>query len=65
MRTSSSQEEGASRKFSVMTKRFEGENGKVKSLHCIRVDDNFQPIQGSEFVLQADLALLARGLWLL
>ena len=61
MRTSSSQEEGASREFSVMTKRFEGENGKVKALHCIRVDDNFQPIQGSEFVLQADLALLAMG----
>ena len=61
MRTSSSQEEGASREFSVMTKRFEGQNGKVKALHCIRVDEKFQPIEGSEFVLPADLILLAMG----
>ena len=61
MRTSSSQEEGASREFSVMTQRFEGEDGKVKALHCIRVDENFQSIEGSEFVLRADLVLLAMG----
>jgi glutamate synthase (NADPH/NADH) small chain len=61
MRTSSSQEEGASREFSVMTQRFEGKNGKVEALHCIRVDKKFQPIEGSEFVLRADLALLAMG----
>jgi len=61
MRTSSSQEEGASREFSVMTQRFEGENGLVKALHCIRVDKKFQPIVGSEFELRADLALLAMG----
>ena len=61
MRTSSSQEEGAEREFSVMTQRFEGGNGQVKSLHCIKVDDKFQPIEGTEFVLKADLALLAMG----
>jgi glutamate synthase (NADPH/NADH) small chain len=61
MRTSSSQEEGASREFSVMTERFEGKNGKVKALNCIRVDEKFQPIEGSEFVLPADLILLAMG----
>ena len=61
MRISSSQEEGANREFSVMTQRFEGENGQVKALHCIRVDKKFQPIVGSEFELRADLALLAMG----
>jgi glutamate synthase (NADPH/NADH) small chain len=61
MRTSSSQEEGAGREFSVMTQRFEGTNDQVKALHCIRVDEKFQPVAGSEFVLRADLALLAMG----
>ncbi len=61
MRTSSSQEEGADREFSVMTQRFDGIDGQVKALHCIRVDEKFQPVAGSEFVLRADLALLAMG----
>ena len=61
MRTSSSQEEGAEREFSVMTQHFEGVDGQVKALHCIRVDEKFQPIKGTEFVLRADLALLAMG----
>ncbi|MDA0223816.1 MAG: glutamate synthase subunit beta [Proteobacteria bacterium] len=61
MRTSSSQEEGADREFAVMTQRFEGVDGKVKKLHCIHVDEKFQPIAGTEFVLRADLALLAMG----
>lgn len=61
MRTSSSQEEGAEREFSVMTQHFEGVDGQVKALHCIRVDEKFQPIEGTEFVLRADLALLAMG----
>ena len=61
LRTSSSQEEGAEREFSVMTKEFTGESGKVKKLHCIRVDDKMQPVKGSEFDLDADLVLLAMG----
>ena len=61
MRTSSSQEEGAGREFSVMTQKFDGVDGHVKSLHCIRVDENFKPIGGTEFVLKADLVLLAMG----
>lgn len=61
MRTSSSQEEGADREFAVMTQRFEGVGGTVKKLHCVRVDEKFQPIVGTEFVLRADLALLAMG----
>ncbi|MGI9366991.1 MAG: glutamate synthase subunit beta [Rhizobiaceae bacterium] len=61
MRTSSSQEEGADREFSVMTQHFEGSNGQVKKLHCIKVDEKFQPIEGTEFELKADLILLAMG----
>ncbi len=61
MRTSSSQEEGAEREFSVMTSRFEGENGQVKKIICTRVDEKFQPIEGTEFELKADLVLLAMG----
>jgi glutamate synthase (NADPH/NADH) small chain len=61
LRTSSSHEEGAEREFAVMTQRFTGENGAVKQLHCIRVDEKMQPIEGSEFTLDADLVLLAMG----
>jgi glutamate synthase (NADPH/NADH) small chain len=61
LRTSSSQEEGAEREFSVMTREFVGENGKVKKLRCIRVDEKMQPVKGSEFDLDADLVLLAMG----
>lgn len=61
MRTSSSQEEGAEREFSVMTDKFTGKNGSVSQLHCIRVDEKFSPIKGSEFYLKADLVLLAMG----
>ena len=61
MRTSSSQEEGAEREFAVLTQKFAGENGQVKKLHCVRVDDKFKPIAGTEFELEADLVLLAMG----
>jgi glutamate synthase (NADPH/NADH) small chain len=61
LRTSSSQEEGAEREFSVMTREFIGEGGKVKKLRCARVDEKMQPVKGSEFDLDADLVLLAMG----
>ena len=61
MRTSSSQEEGAERDFAVATVRFDGKDGKVKALHCARANEKFQPIPGTEFVLKADLVLLAMG----
>jgi glutamate synthase (NADPH/NADH) small chain len=60
-RTSSSQQEGADRDFSVVTKSFSGENGEVKKLHCVRVDGKMQSIAGTEFELKADLVLLAMG----
>jgi len=61
LRTSHAHEEGAMRDFAVMTQKFSGENGVVKKLHCIRVDDKLKPIAGSEFEIPADLVLLAMG----
>ena len=61
MRTSSSQEEGAERDFAVMTQEFIGQNGRVKKLRCIKIDEKFKPIPGTEFELRADLVLLAMG----
>jgi glutamate synthase (NADPH) small chain len=61
LRTSSSQEEGAERDFSVMTRAFSGQHGHVHKLHCVRVDGRFQPIPGSDFDLRAGLVLLAMG----
>jgi glutamate synthase (NADPH/NADH) small chain len=61
LRTSSSHEEGVHRDFAVMTTKFTGENGRVKKLHCTRVDEKFKPIPGTEFDIEADLVLLAMG----
>ena len=61
LRTSSSHEEGAERDFSVLTQKFVGEHGQVQKLQCIRCDNKFQPIPGTEFDLKADLVLLAMG----
>ena len=61
MRTSSSHQEGAKREFAVLTQRFSGEQGKVKTLHCVHVDGKMQPIIGTEFAIKADLVLLAMG----
>ncbi len=61
LRTSSSHEEGAERDFSVATEAFVGEGGVVKELHCCRLDDKMKKIPGTEFVLKADLVLLAMG----
>lgn len=61
LRTSSSHLEGAQREFSVLTEKFTGENGQVKRLHCVRVDDKMKPVPGSEFSLDAELVLLAMG----
>jgi glutamate synthase (NADPH) small chain len=63
MRTSGAHEEGGDRDFSVMTTHFEGEDGKVKRLHGHRVGPppSFEKIEGSEFSIECDLALLAMG----
>src|SRR6202000_1090565 len=69
LRTSSSQEEGAERDWSVLTKRAISENGKITALECVRVEwklgDGGQmklvEVPGSTFTLKADLVLLAMG----
>jgi len=69
LRTSSSQQEGCERDWSVQTKRAIGENGKITALECVRVDWQFGEggqmklveAAGSEFTLKADLVLLAMG----
>jgi glutamate synthase (NADPH/NADH) small chain len=63
LRTSSSHEEGATRDWAVLTKRVIGDND-VKGLECVRVewkDGRMHEVEGSEFVLEADLIFLAMG----
>ncbi|HUA52987.1 MAG TPA: glutamate synthase subunit beta [Candidatus Sulfotelmatobacter sp.] len=69
MRTSSSQEEGAERDWSVVTKSLSGKAGKVTALNAVRVDwrkgaDSkvaMVELPNSAFELKADLVLLAMG----
>jgi glutamate synthase (NADPH/NADH) small chain len=70
LRTSSSQEEGCQRMWSVATKAFVGdEQGRVSGLRGIKVDWvkgadgrwQMSEVKGSEFELKAGLVLLAMG----
>ncbi len=64
LRQESSHEEGGIREWAVATVKFTGdEHGNVRQLHAIRVGPppKFEPIPGTEFVLDADLVLLAMG----
>lgn len=70
MRTSSSQEEGCERMWSVATKEFIDDGaGNVKAVRCIKVEWNqddqgnwkMSEVEGSEFELKADLVTLAMG----
>ncbi len=68
LRTSSSHEEGCSRDWSVATKAFVPgtgkDKGRVRQVQACRVewkDGRMQEVPGSEFMLQADLVLLAMG----
>ena len=70
MRTSTSQEEGCQRDWSVGTKRFSGnDQGRVTTLHGIRLNwtvgaggrPQMAEIPGSDFELRTDLVLLAMG----
>ena len=67
-RTSSAHEEGGERLYSVSTKKFMGENGRVKKLHLVTVEmktDNgrmsFADVPGSDQEFPAELVLLAMG----
>lgn len=69
LRTSSSHEEGCERMWSVTTKKFLGENGKLTGVICAKVEWNqddsgnwqMSEVEGSEFELKAELATLAMG----
>jgi len=69
LRTSTSQEEGCERDFAVLTKRAIGAGGRLEALECVRVDWAAGPdgrmrmteIEGSDFLLKAELVLLAMG----
>lgn len=64
LRTSSSHDEGGRREFAVLSERFEGADGRVTRVHCIRArleSGRFVKEPGTEFSLKADLVLLALG----
>ncbi|MDB5527239.1 MAG: glutamate synthase subunit beta [Devosia sp.] len=62
MRTSSSQAEGAIREFAAGTMKIIGNaKGQVTGVECARVDRKRQPIAGTEFIIKADIVLLAIG----
>lgn len=76
LRTSTSHEEAMSkfdkdvRNWSVGTKYFSGEAGKVKKLHCVKLEwsepdangrRQMTEVPGSEFDIDADLVLFAMG----
>lgn len=70
LKTSSSHEEGVKRKWSVLTKRFAGKDGRVEKIICQKTElgkgegessRTICPIGGSEFEIEADLVILAIG----
>jgi len=66
---SSSQEEGATTNFkmdfNILSKSFiKDKEGHVKGINCVKIQwegNGFKEIKGSEFMLKADLVLLAMG----
>ena len=69
LRSSSSHEEGGSRHWNLLTKRFIGDRGRVQSLETVAVqwfeEDGhpvrFEEVPGSQKIWPADLVLLAMG----
>ena len=70
LRTSSSHEEGCERLWNILTKEFIGDEGSLKKLRCVKIEwekqnDSgrmvFREVPGSEFLIDADMALLALG----
>ena len=67
-RVSSAHEEGGEREYSINTVAFEGDDGHVRRLRTVRVEQtftdgrmSFEPIEGSEVDFPAELVLLAMG----
>jgi glutamate synthase (NADPH/NADH) small chain len=68
MRTSSSQEEGCQRRWSVLSKELRGDDCQVRELYGVELDWvpgartwEMKEIPGAEFILPADLVLIAMG----
>ena len=69
LRTSAAHEEGGIRDYNILTKSLSGNGQRVEQLHAVRVDwtksedGRFQmaEVPGSEFIVEADLVLLAMG----
>jgi glutamate synthase (NADPH/NADH) small chain len=64
LRTEGAHEEGGVRDWSIATTKFSGtSDGRVQQLHAVRVGPapKFEPIPGTEFVMDADLVLIAMG----
>ncbi len=64
LRTSSSHQEGVERDWAVLAKRVIGDGEKVTGLECVRVEwagGQMREMEGSEFIIPADLILLAMG----
>ena len=69
LKTTSSHQEGAERKWTISTKKFIGTGNCVKKLSCVQVEFKkdakgcpvMQEIKASEFNIEADLVVLALG----
>ena len=62
---STSQEEGCNMDFNILSKSFiKDENGDVKGINCVKIEwgaKGFSEIEGTDFILKADLIFLAVG----
>jgi len=69
LRTSSSHQEGCERRWNLSTKRFIGENGKLKQVELVQVEWlkdgngrwNMNEIPGTTEIIDVELALLSMG----
>lgn len=69
LKASTSHEEGAERRWQILTKKFIGEAGALKKLSCVKADFTkdalgcpaIKEIPGTEFEIEADLVVLALG----
>ena len=69
LKTSTSHEEGGTREWSVLAKKFIGQNGQVKKISCVQVKLEkdvggcplMREIPGTEFEIEAELVILALG----
>jgi len=64
LRTSTSHEEGAERKWAILTKEFVGKAGKLTGMKVVDIKwgaRGFKEIEGTERIIPCELALIAAG----